>query len=133
MIECLASTEALIDFGEGEGIEEGLYNHGQELYERDRHKPLTLQFMAVRDTVSTLHTTISKHLHNKHGEIIRSGVRLAIFGPPNAGKSSLLNFLGSIPSRRSCRLPLTAAPSTARRSDSDTCSGDDERRIGAVP
>lgn len=25
---------------------------------------------------------------------MRSGVRLAIFGPPNAGKSSLLNFLG---------------------------------------
>jgi tRNA modification GTPase len=25
---------------------------------------------------------------------MRSGLRLAIFGPPNAGKSSLLNFLG---------------------------------------
>ena len=31
----------------------------------------------------------------RKGEIIRSGIRLAIFGPPNAGKSSLLNFLGS--------------------------------------
>ncbi len=30
----------------------------------------------------------------RRGEIIRSGIRLAIFGPPNAGKSSLLNFLG---------------------------------------
>lgn len=31
----------------------------------------------------------------KRGEILRSGVKLAIFGPPNAGKSTLLNYLGS--------------------------------------
>jgi tRNA U34 5-carboxymethylaminomethyl modifying GTPase MnmE/TrmE len=30
----------------------------------------------------------------RRGEILRSGVKLAIFGPPNAGKSSLLNLLG---------------------------------------
>jgi len=43
-----------------------------------------------------LHTTIKRYLAgSRHGEIIRSGIRLAIFGPPNAGKSSLLNFLGA--------------------------------------
>ena len=30
----------------------------------------------------------------KRSEIIRSGLRVAIFGPPNAGKSTLLNLLG---------------------------------------
>ena len=40
---------------------------------------------------------ILRHLQNyKRGEILRSGVKLAIFGPPNAGKSSLLNFLGAL-------------------------------------
>jgi len=34
---------------------------------------------------------------NRRGEIMRSGIRLAIFGPPNVGKSSLLNFLGAYP------------------------------------
>lgn len=33
----------------------------------------------------------------KRGEIIRQGIKLAIFGPPNAGKSTLLNFIGTIP------------------------------------
>ena len=32
----------------------------------------------------------------KRGEIIRQGIKLAIFGPPNAGKSTLLNFFGVI-------------------------------------
>lgn len=31
---------------------------------------------------------------NRRGEILRNGIRLAIVGPPNAGKSSLLNYLG---------------------------------------
>jgi tRNA modification GTPase len=31
----------------------------------------------------------------RRGEILRSGIKLAISGPPNAGKSSLFNFLGS--------------------------------------
>jgi len=77
IISCLATVEALIDFGEGEDIEEGVYEQGSILSSRK------------------LHCAIQTHLlDNRRGEIIRSGIRLAIFGPPNAGKSSLLNFLG---------------------------------------
>ncbi|KAI0316134.1 hypothetical protein OF83DRAFT_1060864 [Amylostereum chailletii] len=75
MIGCLALVEALIDFGEGEEIEDGVFEQA-----RDRVRRL-------RDRV---HALLSD---KRRGEILRSGVRLAIFGPPNAGKSSLLNFL----------------------------------------
>ena len=33
---------------------------------------------------------------SRRGEIIRSGIQLAIIGAPNAGKSSLLNWLGEL-------------------------------------
>jgi len=67
--------EALIDFGEGEDIEDGVYDQ-------------------ARERVLNLHHTIQTHLSdNRKGEILRTGIRLAIFGPPNAGKSTLLNFL----------------------------------------
>lgn len=75
IIGCLALIEALIDFGEGEDIEEGVYDQ-------------------ARTRAQTLLTTIEGHLSDRRrGELLRSGVRLAIFGPPNAGKSTLLNFL----------------------------------------
>ncbi|KAG6853224.1 hypothetical protein C0991_005891 [Blastosporella zonata] len=68
IIGCLANIEALIDFGEGEDIEEGVYD-------------------AARSRAQDLLVSIQKHLNdNRRGEIVRSGVRLAIFGPPNAAQ-----------------------------------------------
>ncbi|EIM85568.1 P-loop containing nucleoside triphosphate hydrolase protein [Stereum hirsutum FP-91666 SS1] len=75
IIKCLALVEALIDFGEGEDIEDGVYLQARSLGQ------------TLRDKIQRI---ISD---NRRGEILRSGIRLAIFGPPNAGKSSLLNFL----------------------------------------
>ncbi|KIM83976.1 hypothetical protein PILCRDRAFT_421153 [Piloderma croceum F 1598] len=75
IIKCLSLLEALIDFGEGEDIEEGVYDQ-------------------ARERAQNLHQIIHTHLSdNRKGEILRSGIRLTIFGPPNAGKSTLLNFL----------------------------------------
>lgn len=92
IIRCLALVEALIDFGEGEDIEEGVYDRGSSTLEG--HEYITYSFVA-RQRVLRLRDTIQHHLSdNRRGEIMRSGIRLAIFGPPNAGKSTLLNFLG---------------------------------------
>ncbi|KAF7331723.1 tRNA modification GTPase TrmE [Mycena kentingensis (nom. inval.)] len=91
IIRCLAKIEALIDFSEGEDIEEGVYEDARE------------------DAFHIL-TTIQSYLgDNRRGQIMRSGVRLTIFGPPNAGKSSLLNFLA----QRDAAI-VTPVPGTTR-------------------
>ncbi|KAI0829337.1 tRNA modification GTPase TrmE [Trametes gibbosa] len=91
IIQCMALVEALIDFGEGENIEEGVYEQARERVHR------------LRDNI-LLHLS-----DNRRGEILRSGIRLAIFGPPNAGKSSLLNFLA----QREAAI-VTPVPGTTR-------------------
>ncbi|OBZ71947.1 tRNA modification GTPase GTPBP3, mitochondrial [Grifola frondosa] len=56
IIQCLALIEALIDFGEGEDIEEGVYDQ-------------------ARERVLNLQRTIRNHLSdNRRGEIMRSGL-----------------------------------------------------------
>ncbi|RLN20838.1 hypothetical protein BBJ28_00000996 [Nothophytophthora sp. Chile5] len=52
----------------------------------------------VGDSVRALADSIREHLADgRRGEILRSGVQVAILGPPNAGKSSLLNVLARRP------------------------------------
>lgn len=51
-----------------------------------------------RCRVRVLADSIRGHLADgRRGEILRSGVQVAILGPPNAGKSSLLNVLARRP------------------------------------
>ncbi|MHA1539580.1 MAG: tRNA uridine-5-carboxymethylaminomethyl(34) synthesis GTPase MnmE [Alphaproteobacteria bacterium] len=74
LLNILAYTEAYIDFP-------------------DEDIPADLQ-KATRDKINALLTEIEKHLAEGHrGELLREGVRVAILGAPNAGKSSLLNAL----------------------------------------
>ena len=84
-----------------------------------------------------LHRALSHCIDNsRHGEIIRSGIRLAIFGPPNAGKSSLLNFMGTCIwilciLLGSSRIKLVAY-SSAGGCDCDPRAGYDEGYFGSV-
>jgi tRNA modification GTPase len=51
-------------------------------------------FTAMRPRMETLHGALVAHLNDSHrGERIREGVRVAIVGAPNVGKSSLMNAL----------------------------------------
>eukprot|EP01134_Creolimax_fragrantissima_P001978 CFRG1978T1 len=71
----LAHVEAYIDFGEDDLIE-------SEVFEEEK--------VNVEQLIQDMH----RHIQNgRRGERIREGVRVAILGPPNAGKSSLLNAL----------------------------------------
>ena len=47
----------------------------------------------MRDGIVALQAEIATHLGDRRGERLRDGLHVAIIGPPNAGKSSLLNLL----------------------------------------
>jgi tRNA modification GTPase len=72
-LRALAHLEAAIDFPD-EDLPAGI---GEE----------------VREAVGRMRDEISAHLDDKRGERLRDGLGIAIIGPPNAGKSSLLNRL----------------------------------------
>jgi tRNA modification GTPase len=74
LIGMLARWEALIDFPE-------------DVLPGDLERE-------VRREVALLDREIADHLNDCHrGERLRNGVRIAIVGPPNAGKSSIFNVL----------------------------------------
>jgi tRNA modification GTPase len=74
IIEISAFIEALIDFPEDD-------------------LPTSI-IDKINNDVIDLKTQISQHLNdNKAGHKIKNGLSLAIIGAPNAGKSSLMNFL----------------------------------------
>lgn len=63
---------------------------------------------AVRPDLVALRTAIAAHLDDRRGERLRDGVSIAIIGPPNAGKSSLLNLIA----RREAAIVSTIAGTT---------------------
>ena len=88
LLAALARAEAMIDFPD-EDLPTGII-------ERVRHQILGLQ------------KEITLLLDNRRGESLREGFSIAILGAPNAGKSSLLNFL----SRREAAIVSAQAGTT---------------------
>ncbi|EGO01502.1 hypothetical protein SERLA73DRAFT_49114 [Serpula lacrymans var. lacrymans S7.3] len=93
ILECLVLLEAIVDFSE-------------EFHEGDEEK---LFQDSMSNSSSIIRVLTIDHLNNPRGEILRSGIRLAIFGPPNVGKSSLLNYLA----KREASI-VTDVPGTTR-------------------
>lgn len=77
ILESMAHMEAFIDFGEDQDI-------GSEI------------ITSLQRSVQGLITEIGSHLNdNRRGERLRNGVKVAIIGEPNVGKSSLINILSN--------------------------------------
>src|SRR6202012_130971 len=89
-IQALGRTEAAIDFSD-DGVGE-------------------IEFIGAKNAAQHIARQIIEHLEDsRRGEVLREGLRLAIIGPPNAGKSSLLNALA----RRDVAI-VSATPGTTR-------------------
>lgn len=60
----------------------------------DEDLPQSEITVKIRPSIEELHSSITQHLNdNRRGERLRSGIKIAVIGAPNAGKSSLVNAL----------------------------------------
>jgi tRNA modification GTPase len=75
LIQALAGIEAELDFSDEEDVPDAVTE-------------------SARATATALRMAIADHLADgRRGEILREGLHVVIAGPPNAGKSSLMNAL----------------------------------------
>ncbi|XP_059552282.1 tRNA modification GTPase GTPBP3, mitochondrial [Myotis daubentonii] len=79
LTKALAHVEAYIDFGEDDNLEEGILERADS-------------------QVRELEVALDTHLRDaRRGQRLRSGAHVVVTGPPNAGKSSLVNLLSRKP------------------------------------
>ncbi|KAL3909020.1 MAG: hypothetical protein SGILL_008258, partial [Bacillariaceae sp.] len=98
LVSGLAHAEAVIDFGDDEhlGADDDEYfdNTAMETEEDALQRQQGNVWGEVATKMQALRHSMQNHLEDgRRGEIIREGVKIAIVGPPNAGKSSLFNLL----------------------------------------
>ncbi len=78
LIECRGKLEAIIDFSETEDLEQG---------DLEIFADLSAQINGIMDSIAR-HVVASQRM-----ELVRNGIRVSLLGPPNVGKSSLLNHI----------------------------------------
>lgn len=94
LLGAMAMTEAIIDFSDEDGVEEGTWKSARERVSALGELLRAELGVASDGTREEGREGEGERKHVRHvGEILTTGVRLAIYGPPNAGKSSLLNRL----------------------------------------
>ncbi|NXY85015.1 GTPB3 GTPase, partial [Alcedo cyanopectus] len=102
LTQALAHLEAYIDFSEDDNVEEEVLSQGEGCTGRGwlgHPVPIIppcchISLPTVDATVRALEQEIGAHLQDgRRGELLRGGVHAVIAGPPNVGKSSLLNLL----------------------------------------
>lgn len=101
--QALAHLEAYIDFSEDDNVEEEVLSQGKGVAGGGTAPcpcccvpppPPHQRVPAVDAAVRALEQELGAHLQDgRRGELLRGGVHAVIAGPPNVGKSSLLNLL----------------------------------------
>ena len=88
-----AHAEAVIDFGDDEQLME---DDIETLDEDEKEQAQQSVWGNVRDRIQKLRQAMQRELRDsRRGEMVREGLRIAIVGAPNAGKSSLFNILAN--------------------------------------